>query len=184
MPEFAFKPPTASQVHEYFEAEKVKIFESVKEAYILACIDAVNRARSTDTYKDRTNNLHSSIGYVLYFNGQLVAEDFAVSGTGTGGGGDVKFTTKGGAEVSFTSKSKEASGQEGVRTGQEFAQMIAGRHKTDGFVAVIVAGMNYALYVEAKGYDVLTGSTLDITADLQKYFDIVNTQHGTSFRTR
>lgn len=177
---FRFIPPTGEEIHEYFEKQKQKIFDSIKEAYILACSEAVNRARETDTYKDRTNNLRSSIGFALFFNGNIVHEDFMVSGKGTGGGGEVSFTTSNGQEVKFTAKAKDSSGNEGVKTGEDFAKFIAERHKTNGFVAVIVAGMHYALYVESMGYDVLTSSTLDFTKELKKHFEIINKVHGTN----
>ena len=37
----------------------------------------------------------------------------------------------------------------------------------------MVAGAEYALYVEAKGYDVLTGSTRQFSDDLKIEFDNV-----------
>ena len=157
-----------------------QIIADMTEAYIMACTEAVNRARSTNTYKDQTNNLRSSIGFALYYNGLLVHQDFITSGTGTGGGA-VSFNTKEGQEVSFTPKPGDSSGQRGILLGEMLASKVAQRYMT-GFVAVIVAGMDYALYVEAKGFDVLTGSTLDIRADLQRYFDIINSQYGTQHR--
>ena len=39
----------------------------------------LNRARQTDSYKDQTGNLRSSIGYVISFDGRIVkASDFKV----------------------------------------------------------------------------------------------------------
>jgi hypothetical protein len=179
---FQFKVPSSEDIGKYIEKAKERILESVKEAYELSCMAAVNRAKMTDTYKDRTNNLRSSIGYVLYYNGEMVSEFFEAGGRGTGGGGEVSFTTSNGTEVSFTAAAKDSSGQEGVNTGRSLANMIALRHATSGFVAIIIAGMHYALYVEAMGYDVLTSSTLDITKDLQEYFDIINKEYGTRLR--
>jgi hypothetical protein len=160
---------------------KERAIQALKEAYIMACMQAVNRAKMTDTYKDRTNNLRSSIGYVLYYNGELVSEFFEAGGRGSGGGGEVKFTTSDGTEVSFTTAVQDSSGKEGVETGRSLANLIAQRHATDGFVAVIIAGMDYALYVEALGYDVLTSSTLDLRRDLQEYFNVINKEFGTVF---
>lgn len=180
---FRIIPPDLNQFHQDLQDYERRVFESVKEAYIMACMDAVVKAKSTDTYKDRTNNLRSSIGFVLYYNGELVHEYFASSGTGSGGGGNVSFSTKGGKDVSFTAKAGDSSGSEGINKAKSLAEEVASRHQ-DGFVAVIVAGMQYALYVEAMGLDVLTGSTLQISMDLQKYFDIVNKQHGTTFGER
>ncbi|MGX9985852.1 hypothetical protein [Soonwooa purpurea] len=96
-------------------------------------IFAKNNTYSTKPYKDRTNNLRSSIGFALFKNGELIKSSF--SNAGTGGQGD---------------------GSEGVKVGTE----IAGDSSVNavGYTAVFVAGMNYAREVENKGYDVLTSS--------------------------
>lgn len=177
------KPPNLEAFHGWIEKKKANVFESVKEAYILACTEAVNHARTVDTYKDRTNNLRSSIGFVLYYNGELIHEDFQVSGKGSGGGGDVSFTTKGGKDVSFTAKKTGPDGPTGMKAGQELAHEVAQRYPS-GFVAVIVAGMHYALYVEANGKDVLTGATLNIVDNVRELFNIVDDHHGTNFARR
>ena len=161
-----------------------QIIADMTEAYIMACTEAVNRARSTNTYKDQTNNLRSSIGFAIYYDGRLIHQDFVTSGTGTGGGGAISFTTKEGQEVSFTAKTTgDASGQRGILLAEYLTAKVAQQYLS-GFVAVIVAGMHYALYVEAKGLDVLTGSTLDIRSDLQQYFDIINSQYGTQYKAQ
>lgn len=48
-------------------------------------------------------------------------------------------------------------GKEGATTGRTFAQSLASKH-TKGYALYVVAGMNYAAYVEAKGYNVLTSA--------------------------
>lgn len=180
---FRFTLPNLNDFHYWLEEEKAKILESVKEAYLLACMEAVNFARTVDTYKDRTNNLRSSIGFVLYYNGELVHEDFQLAGKGVGGGGDVSFTTKGGTDVSFTAKKTDPDGTTGMKSGQELAHEVASRHK-NGFVAIIVAGMHYALYVEANGFDVLTGATLNLPEKLREHFTNIDRRHGTRFSRR
>lgn len=98
----------------------------------------LNKARSTDTYKDQTGNLRSSIGYVVVQDGQIIkASDFAPSDKGT----------------------DKATGQ---RTGKEYAEELAKRYPS-GLTLIVVAGMNYAAYVSAKGYDVLDSA--ELTAD-------------------
>lgn len=62
------------------------------------------------------------------------------------------------------------SGNEGVETGLQFARSIADVETDKEIVAVIVAGMEYAVYVEAKGFDVLTGSTLRFEDNLKAEF--------------
>lgn len=179
---FLLKLPDDDDFRRFIEMQKQGIFQAFKEAHILACMKAVNRAKMTDTYKDRTNNLRSSIGYVLYFKGEVVSEYFEAAGKGDGGGGKVSFTTSNGTKVSFSAASKDASGRVGVETGRSLAHEVAKKYKTDGFVSVIVAGMHYALYVEAMGYDVLTSSTLDFEKSLKQYTEIVKRGYNKVFR--
>jgi hypothetical protein len=144
-----------------FERWYQTIIDNIAEALLYVCTEAVNRARATDTYKDQTNNLRSSIGFVIYYNGQKLFRDFKKSGTGTGGGGDI-------------------SGQQGQVQGESLADKVSSKFPS-GFVAVIVAGMNYALYVEAKGFDVITGSTLDIGQELNEFLQTISSFQGVSF---
>lgn len=56
---------------------------------------------------------------------------------------------------------------EGVSKGKKVGEVFAKKVGSDypkGWAIVIVAGMEYASYVEAKSYDVITGSTLGMTA--------------------
>lgn len=56
---------------------------------------------------------------------------------------------------------------EGVSKGKKVGEVFAKKVGADypkGWAIVIVAGMEYASYVEAKSYDVITGSTLGMTA--------------------
>lgn len=95
----------------------------------------LNKARSTDSYKDQTGNLRSSIGYVIVEDGKVIqASDFAPSEKGT----------------------DKAKGQ---ATGKAYASELAARFPS-GLTLLVVAGMNYATYVSAKGYDVLDSAEL------------------------
>ncbi|MDB0602359.1 hypothetical protein PL373_14655 [Tenacibaculum maritimum] len=47
--------------------------------------------------------------------------------------------------------------KEGKNQGQKVAKEVAEQHP-DGYVLIGVAGMQYAAYVEAKSFDVITGS--------------------------
>lgn len=104
------------------------------QAIETACIEVLQKARMLDTYKDQTHRLRSSLGYVIYKDGQQVASNFQ----STGG----------------------EKGDEGVQIGQQRAAEAAAG--IPGIVAVVVAGADYASYVEAKGFDVLTGSALQL----------------------
>ena len=89
----------------------------------------VNSARSTNTYQNDTFNLRSSIGYVIANNGVVVKRNYEQLGD---------------ANI-------------GVTEGLNLADEVAAEN-SNGIVLIVTAGMNYALYVEAMGYDVLTGS--------------------------
>ena len=122
---------------------------SYTEAFEMACRDIVNLAKKTNTYKDQTNNLRSSIGFVLYDRGELVTENFSIAGMGT-----------------------EGDGAKGIVEGKRIAEEAANIYP-ESLIGVIVAGMEYALYVEAKGYDVLTGSCLQAKQILEKYIKVL-----------
>lgn len=83
-------------------------------------------------YIDWTANLRSSIGYVVANGGKIV-------------GGSSFEPVKG--------------GDEGARTGKAFAERLAGERYGD-YVLIVVAGMEYAEYVAAKGFDVLDSAEL------------------------
>ena len=91
----------------------------------------VTDARNNGSYTDRTGNLRSSVGYVVLRNGEQYS--------------------KGGFE-------KIKAGGKGVETGNRIVLEAATKFPV-GLVLIVVAGMNYAAAVEAKGRDVLTGSS-------------------------
>ena len=90
----------------------------------------VKYAREHVSYTDRTGNLRNSIGYVVVQNGRIVTEDFSI-GSGHG----------------------EAKTQ-----ARAYALEVARNLPANKTYLVWVAGMEYAKYVEAKGFDVLEGS--------------------------
>lgn len=110
--------------------------EALKKAivYNLCAVgeQVLNTARLTNSYKDQTGNLRSSIGYVIAVDGEIV-------------------------QMSSFDTVKE--GREGSRGGKEYAMQLV-RNFPHGIVLIVVAGMNYASYVSAKGYDVLDSSEL------------------------
>ncbi|MGN0237601.1 MAG: hypothetical protein ACI4AK_05900 [Lepagella sp.] len=83
-------------------------------------------------YIDHTANLRSSIGYVISCDGNI--------------------RTNGGFKA-------EANGSDGAAIGSKYAKEVAGRYP-EGIVLVVVAGMEYAAYVSAKGYDVIDSAEL------------------------
>lgn len=102
--------------------------------YRLAYIgnEAVNIARQNHKYLDQTGNLTSSIGYVIAINGEVVsAGDFNVVKNGT----------------------------EGAQTGESYARRIAASYPHN-ITLIVVAGMNYAAYVEERGLGGMTAGEL------------------------
>lgn len=101
---------------------------------------AVRYARENGTYRDRTGNLRSSVGYLIVENGQ---------------------------EVTHSDFNTVAEGAEGSANGLQYAREVAAAHQK-GIVLVVVAGMNYATYVERRGYDVLSGSQLEAESIIKR----------------
>lgn len=106
-------------------------------------LNFVRNARIKADFTDRTGNLRSSIGFVILQNNQIVDSDFEPSNIGT---------------------DKET----GLKRGFEYAYIS--HQSFQGIVLIVVAGMNYALSVEAKGYDVITGSSQTANQELQEAF--------------
>lgn len=132
-----------------FEGVRAKvdiITDSVLDALQMACLEVTNNAKALNTYKDQTHYLRSSIGFVVFDHGEKIAETF----TSTGG----------------------EAGSAGAEAGREIAEEAAKQY-TNEIVAVIVAGADYALYVESKGYDVISGPCNELNAILSKYLKIV-----------
>lgn len=108
-----------------------------------ACIQTVANARLLNTYTDRTGNLRSSIGYVVYDKGVKVGEDFKLY-------------------------PKEEDGSKGMDQAKTLADIVAQEYSNDT-VAILVAGMNYAVYVESRGYDVISGPMEEFTSIFESY---------------
>ena len=92
----------------------------------------INEAREHGSYQDQTGNLRSSIGYVVLQDGKPIE--------------------KGGFQLT-------KSGGNGQKEGETFINKIIYQYPK-GFVLVVVAGMKYATYVEARNYNVLSSAEL------------------------
>ena len=101
----------------------------------------VNTARLSGRYKNQTNNLRSSIGYIISVDGEIIRQgEFDV----------VK------------------DGYDGAKSGEALAQALAKTSK--GITLIVVAGMHYAVYVSAKGLDVLDSAEIELEKQLQEQF--------------
>ena len=114
------------------------LYQKILNSFIYAAEEFIVNARgqlqdhAMGTYKDQTTNLRNSIGYFIYFNGEL---------------------------VSF--HNKDITNIEKVK---EFV-------KPSGFQLILIVGMNYASYVESKGYNVISYQADVCMVDLAGYLE-------------
>mgnify|MGYP004444820349 CR=1 FL=1 len=94
----------------------------------------VTPGHASGGYDDQTGNLRSSIGFGVLYNGELqeVGGFKRVEGHVT-----------------------DPKGQDPTQIGEEAIATYAEMMPRKGYCIVVVAGMNYARYVEDKGYNVL-----------------------------
>jgi hypothetical protein len=90
-------------------------------------------ARTNKGYMMQTGALLSSTGYEVFVDGVAIHSQFDAAS---------------GAESN--------AAETGIKSGQSIAETIG--KGTNGIALVVVAGMNYAAYVEAKGYNVLSSA--------------------------
>lgn len=145
------------------------VIDDIVLALKYACIDTVSAARALPSppaevrgtphqphYIDDTGYLRGSIGYAIYKDGTLLADDFKGTENGNAGSG-------------------AAQGQE---AGKNLAAEVAGQYVGQGIVAIVVCGADYAAAVESNGYDVLTGSTKELANIFKDNLKQVKQRHG------
>lgn len=86
----------------------------------------VNVCKLSGSYTDRTGNLRSSIGCAVMKDGEII-----------------KMVSYG-------------ENPEGVKTGEEFMKEELKSMFPTGYYLVVYAGMHYAIYVETKGFSVIS----------------------------
>lgn len=126
---------TSFKVRAKLEADLDKILRAFIATLAYLGEMCVNEARNSGSYSDQTGNLRSSIGYVIVHDGKIVKEDFK----------RIKKITK---------SKKPLDGYTGMDSGLSLAHTLA--TKINGIGLIVVAGMNYAVYVEAMEFNVLT----------------------------
>lgn len=122
--------------------------QKIEDKYRKACIlklqyvgeQCIRDARLTGSYTDRTGNLRSSIGYVIVDRGQVVGES-AFPAVKNGG--------------------------DGAKGGKAYAHELASQMGS-GVALIVVAGMNYAQYVQRRGYNVTASAELIAEQLIQK----------------
>ena len=123
-----------------FEAWSNAAKENAKNAIVSALTEVgllcITEARNTRSYQDDTGNLRSSIGFAIVVDGKIVASLFA--------------------DQIDDGKAKTP---EGIAQSKQTVRKVAAT-KTSGIYLIVAAGMNYAIYVEGRGYNVLTSAEL------------------------
>lgn len=113
------------------------------------CVTRVRDREGDKSWYDRSGNLRSSVGYVISHNGNI---------------------------VQYSDFNQIRQGSEGVKAGKDLAGEIVKRYSND-YVLVIVAGMNYAEYVEAMdNKDVLASTELWATDQVPKMLEKLKRQ--------
>lgn len=131
---------TRTDVHRFFEKAAERAESVISEMLKRAGEEFVRIAREEGNYIDRTGNLRSSIGYVVLKNGKPLFQDFRVS---DGVGSDKKT---------------------GKETVERLAAELAAEYNS-GYVLIGMAGMKYAVYVEAMESKDVAGRAADRTED-------------------
>lgn len=137
-----------------FEAWMQKRLDSQMKAFLIGLEDLGNRCLiemrepTKRGYLDRTSNLRSSTGFVIVKDGKIIRSS-----------GFDPVTSKDGN-----------TGTEGAKEGDALAAEVASTID-NGVALVLVAGMNYAVYVERMGLNVMDSAKLLASAEVK---DLVN----------
>lgn len=99
--------------------------------------EAVRLQRKSHKYDDQTGNLTSSIGYAVLDNGRV-------------------YKRSSFAAVS----SNKGDGTDGSKTGSDLIAQLAQKYASEDMALVIVAGMEYATYVQNMGLNVIDTAEL------------------------
>lgn len=125
-----------SEVHDMLmrEAERVERL-TIRALSNLGeqCVTKIRDRAGDKSWYDQTGNLRSSVGYVIAHNKNI---------------------------IQYSTFNQVKQGSEGVKTGKDLAKELAKRY-SNNYVLIVVAGMNYAEFVEAMdNKDVLSSTEL------------------------
>ena len=151
-----------SDVDNFFEEVFSEVFAHLVEMGERAYETAVREGK----YNNITGNLRSSLGYVVAQDGKIIKEGGFKQVQGRGENYEkVFFTTKAQKTVQFWAKGKAGDGSEGSRQGLEYARSLA--RKSKGIMLIVVAGMDYASYVNSMRLDVIDSAEEKVITMLQ-----------------
>ena len=141
-----------SEVNAYFKAGTERIQRlTIRALFYLGeqCVRVARDRTPELSWIDQTGNLRSSIGYIITHNGNI---------------------------VQYSDFKQVKQGSEGTKAGKDLATEIAKQFSNE-YVLVVVAGMNYAEYVEARdNKDVLATPELFAKAELPKMIEKLKKQ--------
>ena len=125
-----------SEVHDMLmrEAERVERL-TIRALSKLGeqCVTKIRDRAGDKSWYDQTGNLRSSVGHVIAHNKNI---------------------------IQYSTFNQVKQGSEGVKTGKDLAKELAKRY-SNNYVLIVVAGMNYAEFVEAMdNKDVLASTEL------------------------
>ena len=119
------------EIRDYLNREAQKQIQQVVALLQYVGETVVNDIRTShiSNWTDQTGNLRSSVGYILSVNGRPVGmSDFAVV---------------------VGPKAEEGADENGSQLGRDYAQSLAALYPS-GIALIVVAGMEYASYVEKR----------------------------------
>ena len=116
------------QMTTFFEAVERKQIERLQYLGEM-CVKHARLIPKEIGFEDQTGNLRSSIGYMVFKEGEAIHSSYQTVGKGA----------------------------EGASKGAELAKRIGSKH-SKSIMLVVTAGMEYAIHVESKGRDVLTSA--------------------------
>ena len=125
-----------SEVHEMLMRETERVERLTIRALSKLgeqCVTKIRDRAGDKSWYDQTGNLRSSVGYVIAHNKNI---------------------------IQYSTFNQVKQGSEGVKTGKDLAKELAKRY-SNNYVLIVVAGMNYAEFVEAMdNKDVLASTEL------------------------
>lgn len=122
---------TNAEIEKYLQGELAKRRQAVIRNLRYLGEMCINEARDSGSYSDRTHNLRASIGYVIMCDGKPLGAPVISGGT-----------------------------PEGEAKSRQTLEQVSSETTEQELVLIVVAGMHYAKYVEAKGKNVLTSAQL------------------------
>lgn len=153
------------------ELEKIEALQHLGEM----CVSHARNVSPPKGFFDRTGNLRSSIGYAVFLDGVAVHSNYPPVKVAKGMIKEKRTARrklKDGTIKTYTYTAKVkigGSGEVGAAQGKTLAQKIG--EQTKGVALVVTAGMNYAVHVESKGRDVISGAELFAKKELPKMLE-------------